>query len=143
MPQKTEAAGRYSLCDNGLSVKDIGFVLALARHGLRPFLPMRDEPGCDVPIKVALAVATLRFRKVCAFVTISSNRPCLSSSTRAAAAALRNALRIRGSGARPEVSQRIVKDRPPCPYIMILRQDRPTLSPKETKSRLSPLLMTW
>ena len=45
---------------------------------------MRDEPGCDVPIKIALAVATLRFRKVCAFVTISSNRPCLSSSTRAA-----------------------------------------------------------
>ncbi len=26
---------------------------------------------------------------------------------------------------------------------MILRQDRPTLSSKETKSRLSPLLMTW
>ena len=51
---------------------------------LRPFLPMRDEPGCDVPIKVALAVATLQFRKVCAFVTISSHRPCLSSSTRAA-----------------------------------------------------------
>ncbi|MGZ3486453.1 MAG: hypothetical protein ACXVBY_06260, partial [Isosphaeraceae bacterium] len=24
--QKTKAAGRYSLCDNGLSVKDIGFV---------------------------------------------------------------------------------------------------------------------
>ena len=42
---------RYWLC--------FGAFLAPARHGLRPFLPMRDEPGCDVPIKVALAVAYL------------------------------------------------------------------------------------
>jgi hypothetical protein len=51
------------------------------------------------------------------------------------AAAPPNVLPIRGSGARPEVSQRIVKERPASPYIMILQQDRPTLSSQKTRAQ--------
>ena len=42
------------------------------------------------------------------------------------APAPRNALHIRGPGARPEVSQRILKEQTRCASILILRQDRPT-----------------
>jgi len=86
--QKTKAAGRYSLCDNGLSVKDIGFVWRFfgARRARAVSFPAdAGSAGQRRPSsRVAPTVATLRFHKVCAFVTISSNRPCLSSSKRAA-----------------------------------------------------------
>ena len=68
VPQKTEAARRYSLCDNGLSVKYIGFVWRFLRPpctGCVLSCRCGISPAAMFPSKFALAVATLRFGKVC------------------------------------------------------------------------------
>ena len=141
--QKTEAAGRYSLCDNGLSVKDIGFVWRFLRPpGTGCVLSCRcGISRATTPfIRVAPTVATLRFHKVCAFVTISSNRPVFQAASGPRDCTAQHPLHscsIRGSGARPGISQRIVKERPPCPYILSLRQDRPILSSKQIRAQRS------
>ncbi len=88
LPARNRSHWTLPFAEQRLNCLDHWLCLALFRHppGTGCVLSCRCgmSPAATPRIKVAPTVATLRFRKACVFVTITSNRLCLSSTTRAA-----------------------------------------------------------